>query len=76
MSYKSVLGIPFSRFSVLYGGMISLLIMVLLAAFVFKGILAWTTGLLYIAYDSFILYIVVAISADRKSTRLNSSHRL
>ena len=52
-----------SRFTILYSFLIACLIFVLLAAFVFQGILSWSAGLIYIAYDSFIQCLVVWISS-------------
>ena len=51
------------RFFILYGLLLTWLVLVILAAFTLNGILAWSAGLLYIAYDSFIQCLVVTISS-------------
>ncbi len=53
-----------TRFYLIYGLLFSWLILVLLAAFTVNGVISWSVGLIYIAYDSFIQCLVVGISSQ------------
>lgn len=50
------------RWPLLFGAVLGLLIFSLVASLIFQGIAAWTIGLVYIAYDSFLLGFMVISS--------------
>ncbi|MEO6119264.1 MAG: glycosyltransferase family 2 protein, partial [Terriglobales bacterium] len=54
--------------SLLFRLVLSLLVLVILSALVLKGVAAWSIGLIYIAYDSWLLWYMVGSS--RRSVRL------
>ena len=53
-----------ARFNILYGFLVASFILVLAAAFTLRGVLSWSVGLIYIAYDSFIQCLVVWVSSS------------
>ncbi len=59
---------PYLAESLLFRLVLSLLILVILSAFVLKGVAAWSIGLIYIAYDSWLLWYMVRSS--RRSVKL------
>jgi cellulose synthase/poly-beta-1,6-N-acetylglucosamine synthase-like glycosyltransferase len=50
------------RWPLLFSAVLGLLIFSLIASFVFRGIAAWTIGLIYISYDSLLLGFMVVSS--------------
>src|SRR5271156_4132815 len=50
------------RWPLLFSAVLGLLIFTLYASFAFKGIAAWTIGLVYISYDSLLLGFMVVSS--------------
>ena len=50
------------RWPLLFGAVLGLLIFTLYASFAFKGVAAWTIGLVYISYDSLLLGFMVVSS--------------
>jgi len=50
------------RWPLLFGAVLGLLVFTLYASFVFKGVAAWTIGLVYISYDSLLLGFMVVSS--------------
>ena len=54
--------------SFLFRLVLSLLILVIVSAFVLKGVTAWSIGFIYIAYDSWLLWYMVGSS--RRSVKL------
>lgn len=59
---------PYLAQSLLFRLVLSLLILVILSAFVLKGAAAWSIGLIYIAYDSWLLWYMVRSS--RRAVKL------
>src|ERR1700678_2168659 len=63
---QSVLGCSFPvqsfRWPLLFSAVLGLLIFTLYASFAFKGVAAWTIGLVYISYDSLLLGFMVVSS--------------
>jgi cellulose synthase/poly-beta-1,6-N-acetylglucosamine synthase-like glycosyltransferase len=59
------------RWPLLFGSVLGLLIFTLYASFAFKGVAAWTIGLVYISYDSLLLGFMVVSSriAVRRQNR-------
>ncbi|HUQ50271.1 MAG TPA: glycosyltransferase family 2 protein [Terriglobales bacterium] len=53
---------PYLAESLLFRLVLSLLILVVFSAFVLKGVTAWSIGLTYIAYDSWLLWYMVRSS--------------
>lgn len=53
----------FPVYPLVFGSLLTLLVLVILAAFTLSGILAWSIGLLYITYDSFLFFLIVSIVA-------------
>ncbi|HEY0257218.1 MAG TPA: glycosyltransferase, partial [Candidatus Methylacidiphilales bacterium] len=62
------------RWPLLFGSVLGLLIFTLYASFAFKGVAAWSIGLVYISYDSVLLIFMVVSSQvavmrqDRRKT--------
>src|SRR5271170_3706372 len=50
------------RWPFLFGAVLGLLIFTLYASFAFRGVAAWTIGLVYISYDSLLLGFMVVSS--------------
>jgi len=50
------------RWPLLFGAVLGLLLFTLYASFAFKGVAAWTIGLVYISYDSLLLGFMVVSS--------------
>src|SRR5271170_5453008 len=50
------------RWPFLFGAVLGLLLFTLYASFAFKGVAAWTIGLVYISYDSLLLGFMVVSS--------------
>jgi cellulose synthase/poly-beta-1,6-N-acetylglucosamine synthase-like glycosyltransferase len=50
------------RWPLLFGSVLGLLIFTLYASFAFRGVAAWTVGLVYISYDSLLLGFMVVSS--------------
>src|SRR5476651_1115358 len=50
------------RWPLLFGAVLGLLIFTLYASFAFRGVAAWTIGLVYISYDSLLLGFMVISS--------------
>jgi cellulose synthase/poly-beta-1,6-N-acetylglucosamine synthase-like glycosyltransferase len=62
------------RWPLLFGTVLGLLIFTLYASFAFRGIAAWSIGLVYIAYDSLLLAFMV-ISSQIAVTRLEKKRK-
>jgi hypothetical protein len=50
------------RWPLLFGAVLGLLVFTLYASFAFKGVAAWTIGMVYISYDSLLLGFMVVSS--------------
>ena len=50
------------RWPLLFGAVLGLLVFSLFASFIFRGVAAWTIGLVYISYDSLLLGFMVVSS--------------
>src|SRR5260221_11022383 len=61
------------RWPLLFGTVLGLLIFSLYASFAFRGVAAWTIGLVYIAYDSLLLGFMVV--SNRVAVRRQERER-
>jgi cellulose synthase/poly-beta-1,6-N-acetylglucosamine synthase-like glycosyltransferase len=63
------------RGPLLFGGVLGVLLFTLYASFAFRGVAAWSIGLVYIAYDTVLLGFMV-ISSQRAVARQDRQRRL